>query len=344
MDEDRDEQEEGREMDESITKELRDCIFYCPHMKGVADRIDARFDRELRAKQDEMDGLKADMSDLQAKPEASILLPMDESESITKELRSAAVTRGAIRIDAWDSIVVMSESKRDGIADGIDARFTHELEAKQEEIDALRADNAKLQARLDASIPVPVDADGVPWTCADVDKSFSLADGDKTTEGTVREIAYAWPREGWWIVDQYDTHYPADRCRHVVPGPPETIEDVRKSCDSTVSYLASVSGMGWHDVETFSKDVHEQLDRAYACGKRDGAGIEASRLHHVATEPTDSQERIDADARKVSCDYFGRSAGWCHGCPAENDENCAATKALDLLLRQRELDGAGEQR
>ena len=74
------------------------------------------------------------------------------SESITKELRSAAVTRSAIRIDAWDSIVVMSESKRDGIADRIDARFTHELTAKQDEMDGLKADMSDLQARLDASM------------------------------------------------------------------------------------------------------------------------------------------------------------------------------------------------
>ena len=58
-------------MSESITKELRDCIFYCPHMKSVADRIDARFDRELQAKQDEVDGLKADVADLQARLDAS---------------------------------------------------------------------------------------------------------------------------------------------------------------------------------------------------------------------------------------------------------------------------------
>ena len=286
-------------MSESITKELREYAAEHSYWRRgteyvtmndilpIADRIDARLDRELTAKRDEMDGLKSDMSDLQAKPEASILLPMDESESITKELRSAAVTRGAIRIDAWDSIVVMSESKRDGIADGIDARFTHELEAKQEEIDALRADNAKLQTRLDASIPVPVDADGVPWTCADVDKSFSLTDGDKATDGTVREIAYAWPREGWWIVDQYDTHYPADRCRHVAPEPPE---------------------------------------------------------------PTDSQERIDADVNKNACEYFGHSWFYpdCRNadnpCPAsELNKECSTIKCLDLLRRQRELDGAGEQ-
>ena len=211
------------------------------------------------------------------------------SESITKELRSAAVTRGAIRIDAWgviridawDSTVVMSESKRDDIADRIDARFTHELQAKQEEIDGLRSDNADLQARLDASIPLPVDADGVPWTCADVDKSFQLTDGHKATEVLVREIAYDWPHDGWWIVDQYDTHHPADKCRH------------------------------------------------------------------VTQEPPDSQERIDADARKGACEYFGHSGRSCIGCPADGGTtlaSCVRRQMSDLLRRQRELDGVGETR
>lgn len=187
-------------MSESITKELRDCIFDCPHLKGVADRIDAR--------------------------------------------------------------------------------LTHELEAKQEEIDGLRSDNADLQARLDASILPPVDIDGARWTGEDVDKPFSLTDGDKATEGLVREIVYDWPREGWWIVDQHDAHYPADRCRH------------------------------------------------------------------GTLEPPDSQERIDADAEKDACEYFGHgSRGYsCDGCQADGTEApCNLTMCRDLLRRQRELDGAGER-
>jgi hypothetical protein len=38
----------------------------------------------------------------------------------------------------------------DDIADRIDARFDRELRAKQDEVDALKSDNAELQARLDA--------------------------------------------------------------------------------------------------------------------------------------------------------------------------------------------------
>ena len=67
-------------MGESITKELRDCIFDCPHLKGVADRIDARFDRELTAKREEVDGLRSDNADLQAK--------LDASESYNSALRT----------------------------------------------------------------------------------------------------------------------------------------------------------------------------------------------------------------------------------------------------------------
>ena len=116
-------------MSESITKELRDCIFDCQHLKGVADRIDERFSRELTAKQDEVDALRA---------------------------------------------------------------------------------------KLDASI--------LP---------------------------------------------------HVASEPHETIEDVRKAKDNAIVYLAQSGVMGWTDLNTFSSDFAQVFDRAYACGRRDGAGERA---------------------------------------------------------------------
>ena len=203
------------------------------------------------------------------------------SESITKELRELIDEHWSRSITGYRTNWRGFAMTMYAIANDIDARFDRELQAKQDEIDGLKADMSDLQARLDASIPVPVDADGVPWTCADVDKSFSLTDGDKATDGTVREIAYAWPLEGWWIVDQYDTHYPADKCRHVKP------------------------------------------------------------------EPPDSQERIDADARKGACEYFGHSGKSCIGCPADGGTTpapCTRIQMSDLLRRQRELDGAGDGR
>ena len=88
------------------------------------------------------------------------------SESITKELRSvnAVTLTEMLASGKWDGYraIFMSTTLRDSMADLIDARFTRKLEDKQAEIDALKSDNADLQARLDASIQPPVDADGVP--------------------------------------------------------------------------------------------------------------------------------------------------------------------------------------
>ena len=181
MDEDRDEQEEGREMSESITKELRDCIFYCPHLKGVADRIDGRVARELQSKQAEVDGL--------------------------------------------------------------------------------RSDNADLQARLDASMPLPVDADGVPCRIGDL---------LETEEHIPRKAV------GYYLADEstpcvtldfVSPSIEASLLHHVAPEPPETIEDVRNIAQSA----ECLTNLFFHaDGEGIS--AAELVDRAYACGRLDGAG------------------------------------------------------------------------
>lgn len=65
-------------------------------------------------------------------------------------------------------------------------------------------------------------------------------------------------------------------------------------------------------------------------------------------EPADTQERIDADAMKSPCEYFGRKGRPCFdgdGCPSlEMDGSCGAAKTRDLLRRQRELDAKGAGR
>lgn len=59
-------------------------------------------------------------------------------------------------------------------------------------------------------------------------------------------------------------------------------------------------------------------------------------------EPEDTQERIDEDAGKTPCEYFGRKGELCSagdGCPSlEMGCSCDTAKTLDLLRRQRELD------
>lgn len=208
---------------------------------------------------------------------------MDENESITKELR-AYVSHCISNFAVWPD--PMSDRKpgewvtRDGILGKlyrIDERFTHELEAKQAEIDALKSDNADLQARLYSSIPLPVDADGVVWHIAD--EVRNICDGRP-----LRVVAIGWEKGRATIV-------------YVDPADEGTLYSGR-----------------------------------------------ADKCRHVAPEPPDSQERIDADAKKGACTYFGRPGlKSCDGCPAYGGNSCTRTQFIDLLRRQRELDGRGEQ-
>lgn len=58
-------------------------------------------------------------------------------------------------------------------------------------------------------------------------------------------------------------------------------------------------------------------------------------------EHEDTQERIDGDAKKGVCAYFGWHGIPCRekgGCPAHGNADCDVMKTLDLLRRQRELD------
>lgn len=58
-------------------------------------------------------------------------------------------------------------------------------------------------------------------------------------------------------------------------------------------------------------------------------------------EPEDTQEKIDADAGKSFCEYFGHGSGICKEggvCEAHgSSEPCRALMIRDLLRRQREL-------
>jgi hypothetical protein len=203
-------------------------------------------------------------------------------ESITKELRSvnAYALTEMLASGKWDGYraVFMSTTLRGSIADHIDERFDRELRAKQDEIDGLKADIADLQARLDASIQPPVDIDGTRWTGYDVDKPFSPTDVGKAAEGLVREIVYDWPREGWWIVDQYDTHYPADRCRHVAPEPTDTIEDIERDASDVAPDAYRPRMIPYDELDGLSAEMAKSIDiarRAYEQGKLDGAGEQA---------------------------------------------------------------------
>ena len=78
-------------------------------------------------------------------------------ESITKKLRELIEENWPHPDGYWREGGMMFAPSLDAIADRIYERY-----------DALKSDDADLQARLDASMPLPVDADGVPCTCRHV--------------------------------------------------------------------------------------------------------------------------------------------------------------------------------
>ena len=59
----------------------------------------------------------------------------------------------------------------------------------------------------------------------------------------------------------------------------------------------------------------------------------------------DTWERLEEDAKKGSCDYFGCDANGCHGCPAydwntaRGGNGCGNAKTLDLVRRAKALAG-----
>ena len=103
-------------------------------------------------------------------------------------------------------------------------------------------------------------------TCHMSDGYCSVCGRPDPSGGDARYCAYCGARVVVPVV------YPADKCRHVASEPPESIEDVRKAKDNAIAYLAQSGVMGWTDLNTFSSDFAQVFDRAYACGRRDGAG------------------------------------------------------------------------
>lgn len=63
-------------------------------------------------------------------------------------------------------------------------------------------------------------------------------------------------------------------------------------------------------------------------------------LSLITHTPPETQERIDADAAKVACNYFQHDGNYCEECPVYDRKGlrCNEAMILDLLRRQRELD------
>lgn len=93
----------------------------------------------------------------------------------------------------------------------------------------------------------------------------------------------------------------------------------------------------------YFNESHRKDGRRRGRGWRYVAGERVKR-----PKPADTQERIDADAGKTPCEYFGWNGIMCDengGCPAsEMVGSCEPVKIKDLLRRQRELYAKGAGR
>lgn len=105
-------------------------------------------------------------------------------------------------------------------------------------------------------------------------------------------------------------------------------------------------GVSPNDALVVASAEHFVRGRRFVLFKGEGhAWCPASWLTHK--EP-DTQERIDADAREHTFDYWGCVGYGCKECPSKVDGetpmerfgvgNCSEAKCVDLLCRQRELD------
>lgn len=110
------------------------------------------------------------------------------------------------------------------VADRIDERFSRELQAKQDEVDALLA-------KLEVSIPLPLDADGVLWTGEETHFIDALGEEFKMS-------GILWDGESWSLCDEtrVGQMYGFYACRHVASEPPESIEDVRRTVGRGYTY------------------------------------------------------------------------------------------------------------
>ena len=105
-----------------------------------------------------------------------------------------------------------------------------EVDELREELDARTAERDGLQSFLCASIPMPVDLDGVLWTGEE--ETFIGWDGNEHELGS---LSYA---NGAWKIEDADSHscFKPEKCLHVSPKSTgrETLADVHASVKTPV--------------------------------------------------------------------------------------------------------------
>lgn len=99
----------------------------------------------------------------------------------------------------------------------------------------------------------------------------------------------------------------------------------------------------------FDPDKFEDEENPKHCDKQQGRQCDRIKRPKSQVREPDSQERINEDAMKGEYEYWGCNGVECTRCPALVDGKkpkerygvlwCSEAKTLDLLRRQRELDG-----
>lgn len=163
--------------------------------------------------------------------------------------------------------------------------------------------------------------------------------------------------DGWdgspWVMFDNGSWMHARDLTHEHPvlgadGLPIKVGDTVWLVDEYSQYAGSNGSANGNEYSLLGVDPQETLfveyDRLVVSGKNYvrlstcNAWCHASWLTHT---PPDTQERIDEDAEKFHCVYFGGYSA-CGTCPASTGElskkSCKQQQIFDLLRRQRELD------
>lgn len=181
------------------------------------------------------------------------------------------------------------------------------------------------------ALKLPCDKDGEPWSIGD-----RVMPGNRS-ESTVTGYSFNgadWFLEYRWCgIDSYANEF-ATSCKRPAPevlgadGKPIKVGETMYPIDGEwIGIPLGVSGI-----------ESPASVKVYLSAGKSWTTFHADRLTHT---PPDTQERIDEDAEKFHCVYFGGYSA-CGTCPASTGElskkSCKQQQIFDLLRRQRELD------
>ena len=191
-------------------------------------------------------------------------------------------------------------------------------------------------------IQLPLDENGEPVQFGDRDIDWDYIDGCRVpgllnaTAVDIRGKLLATTFNKIIAVAKTDEHGRVKRRAHEVLGgdgePIVVCETVWDTESGKELYVSAIVNADAGLIQCSDDDaVYEDYDARY--------------LTHT---PPDTQERIDADARKSTFEYWGCGDAGCDHCPAKIEgkiprdrldaRNCEKAMLLDVLRRQRELD------